>query len=176
MARARWQGRTYQPPELRALWLAFAAFLPQFIILYLPRARGSEGLSAAALLLSLLCFLGFTWLNRRVVGMSILLIGLALNLTVIASNGGFMPISPRTAGQLVSENVSAGLQPGDRFGQKDMLIPPEHTRFEWLADRFLSPGWIAYRVAFSVGDVFIALGAFSLLARSGINLNKHIEV
>jgi len=174
MAWSRWRGRPYQPPELRVIWLAFLAFLPQFIVLYLPQARGraSDWLSAACLLSSLLCFLGFAWLNRRLPGMSILLIGLTLNLAVIAFNGGFMPISPQTAGQLVSENALADLQPGSRFGTKDILILPEHTRLEWLADRFLPPAWVAYRVAFSLGDVFIALGAFSLLAFPGINLKK----
>ncbi len=173
MAWSRWQGRTYQPPELRAIWLAFLAFLPQFIVLYLPRGRATDWLSAVCLLSSLLCFLGYTWLNRRVPGMSILLIGLALNLTVIAFNGGFMPISPQTAGQLVSENALPDLQPGSRFGPKDILILPEHTRLEWLADRFLPPAWILYRVAFSLGDVFIALGAFTLLACPGINIKKN---
>jgi hypothetical protein len=172
MAWSRWQGRTYQPPELQAIWLAFLAFLPQFIVLYLPRGGSSDWFTGACLVSSLLCFLAFAWLNRRVVGMSILLIGLALNLTVIASNGGFMPISPQTAGQLVSGNALADLQPGSRFGPKDILTFPEHTRFEWLADRFLSPEWIAYRVAFSLGDVFIALGAFSLLAFPGLNFKK----
>jgi len=173
MAWSRWQGRTYQPPELRAIWLAFLAFLPQFIVLYLPRGRATDWLSAVCLLSSLLCFLGYTWLNRRVPGMSILLIGLALNLTVIAFNGGFMPISPQTAGQLVSENALPDLQPGSRFRPKDILILPEHTRLEWLADRFLPPAWISYRVAFSLGDVFIALGAFTLLACPGINIKKN---
>jgi len=174
MAWSRWRGRPYQPPELRAIWLAFLAFLPQFIVLYLPyaRDRASDWLSAACLLSSLLCFLGFTWLNRRAPGMSILLIGLTLNLTVVAFDGGFTPITPQTAGQLVSENALPDLQPGSRFGPKDILILPEHTRFEWLADRFVPPEWISYRVAFSLGDVFIALGAFSLLACPGINLKK----
>jgi hypothetical protein len=172
MAQSRWRGRPYQPPELRWIWLAFLAFLPQFTVLYLPGGRTSDWFAATCLLSSLLCFLAFTWLNRRVVGMSILMIGLALNLAVIASNGGFMPISPQTAGRLVSENVQADLVPGSRFGPKDILTLPERTRLEFLADRFLPPEWIAYRVAFSLGDVFIALGAFSLLAFPGLNFKK----
>ena len=167
---ARWRGHSYQPPELRVSWLAFLAFLPQFILLYLPyfRIRVSDQVSAVCLLASLLIFLGFAWVNRSLPGMSILLIGLALNLTVMAANGGFMPISPQTAGQLVPDGALLDFQSGDRFGVKDIYLPPLDTRFEWLADRFLTPAWFSYRAAFSLGDVFIAIGAFGLLAWTGL--------
>ena len=167
---ARWRGHSYQPPELRVSWLAFLAFLPQFILLYLPyfRIRVSDQVSAVCLLASLLIFLGFAWVNRGLPGMSILLIGLALNLTVMAANGGFMPISPQTAGQLVPDGALLDFQSGDRFGVKDIYLPPLDTRFEWLADRFLTPAWFSYRAAFSLGDVFIAIGAFGLLAWTGL--------
>ena len=167
---ARWRGHSYQPPELRISWLAFLAFLPQFILLYLPyfRIRVSDQVSAVCLLASLLIFLGFAWVNRGLPGMSILLIGLALNLMVMAANGGFMPISPHTAGQLVPDGALLDFQSGDRFGVKDIYLPPLDTRFEWLADRFLTPAWFSYRAAFSLGDVFIAIGAFGLLAWTGL--------
>ena len=167
---ARWRGHSYQPPELRFSWLAFLAFLPQFILLYLPyfRIRVSDQVSAVCLLASLLIFLGFAWVNRSLPGMSILLIGLALNLTVMAANGGFMPISPQIAGQLVPDGALLDFQSGDRFGVKDIYLPPLETRFEWLADRFLTPAWFSYRAAFSLGDVFIAIGAFGLLAWTGL--------
>lgn len=170
VALACWRGHSYQPPELRFSWLAFLAFLPQFILLYLPyfRIRVSDQVSAACLLASLLIFLGFAWVNRGLPGMSILLIGLALNLTVMAANGGFMPISPQTAGQLVPDGALLDFQSGDRFGVKDIYLPPLETRFEWLADRFLTPAWFSYRAAFSLGDVFIAIGAFGLLAWTGL--------
>ena len=53
-----------------------------------------------ALPLSLVIFLMFVWVNRGLAGMPILLAGLVLNLLVISSNGGWMPISPTTAGKL----------------------------------------------------------------------------
>ncbi|MBI5351281.1 MAG: DUF5317 domain-containing protein [Chloroflexi bacterium] len=169
-ALSRWRGHVYQPPELQAAWLAFSAFLPQFALLYLPyfRARASDRVSAICLMASLLIFLGFAWVNRRMPGMRILLLGLALNFTVMAANGGFMPISPQTAGQLVPGDVLMDFQPGDRFGVKDIYLPLQETRFEWLADRFLLPDWISYKVAFSLGDVFIAIGAFYILAQPGL--------
>jgi hypothetical protein len=173
LAASRWRGRPYQPPELHAIWLAFFSFLPQFALVYVPSFRDSASDEVFALCLqgSMLMLAAFTWLNHRVHGMKILLIGLALNLVVIAFNGGFMPIAPHTAGQLVSEERMAGFEPGDRFSSKDRIMHPEHTRFEWLADRFLTPAGLSYRAAFSLGDVFIALGAFIIVARPGLTKN-----
>lgn len=144
----------------------FLAFLPQFTILYLPivRAQIPDAWAAAILTSSQVLLLGFAWFNRKMRGMTILLIGVALNLMVMAANGGFMPISPQTASRLVPQEVVQEIPPGSRFGTKDILLAPERTRFEWLADRFLPPSWFGYQVAFSLGDVFIAVGVFVLLA------------
>ena len=159
---ARWHKQPYRAPELNHLWLVFMAFLPQFTAFYLPVS--GQSISGFLLPLSQALLLAFAWFNRRLPGMMILLIGTALNFTVIAANRGFMPISPQTAGHLVSQTVLENIQPGDRFGTKDILLLPEDTRFEWLADRFLPPAWSAYQVAFSLGDVLIAFGIFRLLA------------
>jgi hypothetical protein len=164
---ARWRGQPYQPPELQNLWLVFVAFLPQFIVVYLPITRRlfPDWLVVGFLLASQIMLLIFVWLNRRMMGMSILLCGVALNILVMTTNGGFMPISPHTASRLVSQDSLRDVELGSRFGTKDILMRPEDTRFEWLADRNLPPGWFPYQVAFSLGDVFIALGAFWLLAQ-----------
>jgi hypothetical protein len=122
------------------------------------------------LLVSQIMLLGFAWLNRHIFGMFILLCGVALNLLVMASNNGFMPISPQTASRLVSEDILRDVQSGSRFGTKDILLRPQDTRFEWLADRFLPPTWVPYQVAFSFGDGFIALGVFWLLAKPGSSM------
>lgn len=144
----------------------FVAFLPQFAVLYLPDIRGqvSDAVAGSLLIASQILLLGFAWLNRGLPGMKILLIGAALNFTVMAANGGFMPISPQTASRLVPEEAVADIPVGERFGTKDILLPAEDTRFELLADRFLPPVWFPYQVAFSLGDVFLAIGVFRLLA------------
>lgn len=167
LALAFWRGYSYQTPELRHLWLVFIAFLPQFMVIYLTTISLPDWLIVLVLTFSQIGLLVFVWMNRRLPGMLILLCGVALNLTVMTTNGGFMPISPQTASRLVSEEKLQEARLGTRFGTKDILLPPEETKFEWLADRFLFPKRFPYQVAFSLGDVFIALGIFWLLARPG---------
>ena len=166
---AHWHRKPYQTPELRHLWLVFAAFLPQFAVVYLPITRilFPDSLVAALLSASQIMLLVFVWLNRHIFSMFFLLCGVVFNLSVMTANGGFMPISPQTASRLVSEDTLQDTQSGSRFGAKDVLLYPQETRFEWLADRFLPPSWFPYQVAFSLGDVFIAVGVFLLLANPG---------
>lgn len=163
---ARAQKRPYQPPNLAHVWLIFVAVLPQLTILYLPDVRRQTPDEVAGVLLTIsnALLVTFAWLNRKQPGLSLMLLGAALNFTVMAANRGFMPISPQTAGRLVPQSVLQDIAAGTRFGLKDILLPPEQTRFEWLADRFLPPAWLPYQFAFSLGDVFLAMGVFWLFA------------
>ncbi|MCK6583664.1 MAG: DUF5317 domain-containing protein [Anaerolineales bacterium] len=159
--------QSYRPPDLQYLWLVFLAYLPQFAIIYIPgiRQQVSDLWAAIHLTASQLLLLGFAWLNRKLPGMLILLIGAALNFAVMTANGGFMPISPQTASRIFTREELNEISLGERIGIKDILLEPQDTRFEILADRFLSPAWSTYQVAFSLGDVFLAAGVFWLLAR-----------
>jgi hypothetical protein len=132
-------------------------------------------LAAAGLVLSLLLFLVFVWVNRRLPGMPLLLAGLLLNLAVMLANGGWMPISPANASRLMGEDVFKYGTIGDRFGQKDILLRPEDMRLGFLADRFMLPAWLPYQVAFSAGDLLIAAGVFWLLARPSARPNHEME-
>ncbi len=157
-------------PHVQASWLAIVAFLPQGLAFYLPVSRTllPDPWAAACLVLSDILFIVFCWLNRRLAGFWLLAGGAALNLLVIACNGGFMPISPQTAAHLISPALLETLAIGERFGLgKDILLLPEQTRLAWLSDRFLLPAWSPNQVAFSLGDLFIALGAFWLMAVRG---------
>ncbi len=168
LARARYGRRPLQVPDLRLVWLALVAFVPQLVAFYLPASSRlpADSLAALALVGSQVALLIFAWLNRKQPGFWALALGLALNLLVIGLNGGLMPISPETASQLMPDASPDMWQAGHRLG-KDIVLPAAATRLEWLADRFLLPSWLPYRVAFSLGDVFIALGAFWLLWAMG---------
>jgi len=164
------QKRAWQPPPLRFLWLVVIAFLPQIFFFYIPATRSTipTVVVAAGLILSQVLLLVFCWLNRRLAGIWLLALGLALNLLVISANGGLMPISPQTASALLPANVLSHLQIGGRFGYgKDILLTTEKTNLAWLADRFLLPSWSSYQVAFSLGDILVASGAFWLLFTQG---------
>lgn len=164
---ARRRSQPYQVPALQFLWLVPVAFLPQLVVAYLPVTHFllPDWLAASTLSASLILFLAFVWLNRKLPGMPVLIVGLVLNLIVILANRGWMPISPQTANHLTKENVLQIFSLGSRFGQKDILLLPQDTNFEMLADRFLLPDWFPYKVAFSLGDILIALGIFWLLAK-----------
>jgi hypothetical protein len=155
--------RTWRLPVLRYPALAVVAFLPQLVAIYLPLTL-PDAWAAACLVTSQALLLLFCWFNRRVPGIPLLALGLAANLLVIAVNGGFMPITPQAAARLVPEAAAASLLPGERFGWKDILLTREQTRLFFLSDLLLPPQGFPYQVAFSPGDVLIALGAFWLMA------------
>ena len=178
LARAWRASRPLVPPDLRLVWLALLAFLPQWLAFYLPATRRlfAQDLAAAALVSTQVFLLAFAWFNREQSGFWALGFGLALNLLVITLNGGLMPISPETAAQLRSGTSSNAWQIGQRLGtSKDIILPIAATRLWWLSDRFLLPNWFPYRVAFSLGDVFIAGGAFMMAWALGRDSKKQGE-
>ena len=163
---SRLRGHPYLPPTLSHIWLVFVGLLPQFLAIYLGNTRFTtpDWLAAPVIVTSQLILLIFAWLNRHIAGMLILMIGLVLNMVVMVANSGFMPINPNTAERLVGAERISTFEIGNRIGYKDILLPKNETRLEILADRLLPPVGFPYQVAFSVGDIFIALGAFWMLA------------
>ncbi len=170
---ARWQRRPYQAPALQSTWLVPVGFIPQLIVAYLPAThfRVPTWLAAVSIFGSLIVFLAFVWVNRRLPGMLFLLAGLLLNLSVMVANRGWMPISPEVASRVIGADVSRYVALGERFGQKDLLLSPQDMHLGFLADRFLLPAWSPYQVAFSAGDILIGAGVFWLLARPPVKVS-----
>jgi hypothetical protein len=163
---SRLRGHPYRYPAFNHIWLIFVGFLPQFFVIYLGGTRVTipDWMAATVIVTSQLTLLVFAWLNRHLAGMLILSIGLILNTVAMIANGGFMPINPDTAERIVGKERISTFELGSRIGYKDILLHQNETRLEVLADRFLPPARFSYQVAFSLGDVFIALGAFWILA------------
>jgi hypothetical protein len=156
-----WIGkRPYRVFELKLPVLVLLAFLPQFFAFYLPKTRTilPGNLVSILLISSLIILLIFSLLNIRKISFWPISVGFSLNFLVILLNGGFMPISPETVQKLIP-NSEGTWEIGQRLGYgKDIVLLSEMTHLQFLSDRFMLPDWINYPVAFSLGDILIALG------------------
>lgn len=89
------------------------------------------------------------WHIGRIAGIWLVTAGAALNLVVIAANGGRMPVAPEIAGALVQRG---------QIGQYTLMSADTHLN--WLADWIAIPGPLArvLREAYSPGDLIVAVG------------------
>ncbi len=168
--RARYHRRPFTLPALHLTWLATVAFLPQWLAFFFAPTRRlfTDQTAGAALVASQILLAGFGLLNRHHPAIKLLTVGLGLNLTVIMANGGLMPISPETLKRLVPNMPDEAWKLGQRFGNtKDRILPTSATTLAWLSDRFIFSTGIAYRVAYSIGDLLIAIGTFWFLWSAG---------
>ena len=131
-------------------WLAVAALLVREATVLTPlrNVDGIQYLYAA----SLATLVAWTlWHVNRVRGIWVVAAGSALNLVVIAANGGRMPVALEAAGSLVQRG---------HLGQYTLM--GSGTHLNWLAD------WIVLRwgplEAYSPGDLTVAVGIAVVIA------------
>lgn len=163
--RATLNKRAYQPYSLRLVWLVILAMVGQWFVFTFPLTRASlpDVAVLSIFVLSQFMLLVFVMWNRKTPGFLALGIGLILNLSVIVLNGGLMPVSPETASWLFSDGQEFSWKVGERLGfSKDIVLPKGETVLWFLSDRFRTPSFLFYKAAFSLGDIFIAGGAFWL--------------
>lgn len=142
--------------RLRSWWLLPVGFLLQAAAGMLPADAAYEGLGIGLILVSYLVLLAAVFANRRRPGLWLSGLGILLNLTVIAFNGG-MPVLTEAA--LVASDYTA--IPTDLGGYKHVFLD-EASRLAFLADvipiRIAGQGYVL-----SLGDVFLALGVAQFL-------------
>ncbi len=140
--------------RLRGGWLAVVAALLQLAAIEL------RGWRLELLLLSAAPLACFCWLNRNQPGLALISLGVALNLLVMALNGGAMPISPAT----LAEQTGLQIAPGTFLPKtKDRVLAEEATALAWLSDRLMLPGPLKSLASWSVGDALLIGGVGTLL-------------
>lgn len=102
-------------------------------------------LAVSLVLVSYLPLLLFIWLNRDLPGLWLAGLGILMNFTVIALNGG-MPVLLEAAG--IAGNT------GDLLLDAKHVLLTDATRLPFLADVIPLPSAVL-----SLGDVFLAIGA-----------------
>ena len=164
--RAKITGRRLKPIALKSIWLVFVAGFPQILAFEIP-AIGKlipESVIPIILIVTQGLLLGFAILNILTPGVWLLGLGLLGNFLAIVVNGGWMPISPEVVRKLVPALPGNYPLEGHRLGlSKDWILTTGEIKLSWLSDRFTLPAWSSYQVAFSLGDIFIAIGAILLL-------------
>lgn len=175
VCRAWMSKRTYRILELKAPVLVLLAFILQALVFFLPVTRNliPDGTASILVISSMIVLIAFSLINIRQPGFWPISAGFLANALVILLNRGWMPISPEMVRRLNPNAPVDSWQVGQRLGfSKDMVLEPENTSLWLLSDRFSLPDWVSYPVAFSIGDVLIALGIIWLLWSLGGKQNE----
>ena len=108
----------------RYMWVAVLAFGLQFLVVKeLSHPVGARVLLGISHSLLVLCVLR----NWRLFSFRALGVGLALNLLVIYSNGGLMPVAPEAVQRIGIADSAGALGTGQRIGAKNVLLDPQDT-------------------------------------------------
>ncbi len=147
--------------RLRGLSIVFVALAVQLLIFPTPwwpeppvsRATGALHLGSYALMVT------FLILNRRYTPFWGVALGMAMNLTVIAVNGGYMPAdldALRATGQLGTvRKILASVD--QTYG--NVVAMSEATRLNFLGDWLVVPPWVPFAASFSLGDAVLMVSA-----------------
>jgi hypothetical protein len=138
--------------ELKAWWLLPVGFALQVATDWLPAEQWAQGVALAMVLVSFGLLMIMVILNREKSGMWLAGLGVLMNFTVIALNGG-MPVLAGAA------EVASGftVTTPDLSGSFKHVVLDESSRLTFFADviplRIATIGQVI-----SLGDVFLAVG------------------
>jgi hypothetical protein len=135
------------------LWpLALGGLLFQLMLFSPPVAREVGALGPPLYVASTLVVLAALLFNLGQPGFRLILVGAALNLTVVVANGGQMPASP----EALLAVYGAAAVPAEHFSNS--VLAGSTTHLALLGDIFYLPRPVPLANVFSIGDVLIALG------------------
>ena len=138
--------------ELKAVWTVLVAAAIQVVVTSAVRG-GSHGLHVALHAASYGLVIWFLVANRRLIGMPLLSLGVALNTIAIAANGGVMPAT-KAALEIAGIDTSGGYSNSAAV---------QHPKLQILGDVIPVPGPWPIGNVLSVGDLLIFAGALLLL-------------
>ena len=138
--------------ELNAWWLLFVALGLQLGTRWLPEESWSETVGVTMVLASFALLMIMVLLNRAKPGMWIAGLGVLMNFTVIALNGG-MPVLAGAAE--VASNFTVA-EP-DISGSIRYVLLDETSRLTFFAD-VIPLRLVGIGEVISLGDIFLALG------------------
>jgi len=143
--------------HIRVSPLILLSLLLQIVIFtrWWQSAMPYRAVTSGLYIVSLLLLLTAGWVNRRLPGLSVLLLGLASNALVIFANGGTMPASlwaMRTAGIVDSQATFEAMRTANSS------IAGIETPLWFLGDILAIPSRFPLANVYSIGDVLIALG------------------
>lgn len=141
--------------RLRLSWLVPVALAIQIVVIMVVPDAHRTGL-VVALALSYVLGAVFLVANRRLPGMPIIIVGAALNATVILVNGGVMPADPAAVER-------AGIDTDHEMFVNSAA--KEEARLALLGDNLAWPAPLPLANVFSIGDIVLAVGVIVLLHR-----------
>ena len=145
--------------DLRHIWLVPVALIVQNLIFFpvlfeesvIP-FLGPEFFH----LLSYLILAVFVVMNWRVWQIPLMGAGMGLNMIVIASNGGYMPVALEPLVRTGNFRTAYYLTNNEIYG--NVIMMSDSTILDFLGDWLYLPRWLPFSTAFSLGDLIIAIG------------------
>jgi hypothetical protein len=170
-------GRIDELGRVRLTWarLALAGLLVQFVLFSSPVAERIGTLGPPVYVGSTVAVLVALARNIRRPGLALLAAGAALNLVVVAANGGYMPVAPDALAALghspdtapgAAASATASAADAAELAYGNTIMVGEGTALRWLGDVVPIPGPGPFHGVVSVGDVLIGFGAAVFLVRS----------
>lgn len=148
--------RRFAEVELRALPLVFGGLALQLLIFTPFRDEPLIPFATEAIyLLSMALILAWVWLHRRLPGLWLVLIGVAMNTAAIVANGGYMPVAPLAA-EYAGNSANYATE-GAPIANNSLAV--EEARLWLLTDIFPLPAAIPLANVYSLGDILLTVGA-----------------